>query len=260
MQPADDPARTRTVEVALTAADWELRARVTVPAGPARQRDLLPLARSLADAVVGKAVRAAEEAGSPVSCRAGCGACCRQLVAISEVEARRLRAVVEDLPEPRRSEVRARFADARRRLDEAGLLDRLRSAGRWTPEEYTALTAAYFAQGVACPFLEDESCSIYAERPVTCREYLVTSPAENCARPTADTVNRLRIPLRVFNALARWEVPPSDHFLERWVPLVLAPEWAEADPDDPPPRPGPELLRELLAGLRDQRAAPDEAP
>jgi Fe-S-cluster containining protein len=261
MQPPEESSRTHAVEVALTGADWELRARVAVPAGPARQRELLPLARSLADAIVGQAVHAAEEAGTPVSCRAGCGACCRQLVAISEVEARRLREVVESLPEPRRSQVRARFADARRRLDEAGLLSRLLTAGQWTPEEYTSLTAAYFALGVACPFLEDESCSIYAERPVTCREYLVTSPAEHCARPTADTVHRLRIPLRVFNALARWEVPPSAHFLERWVPLVLALEWAQAHPDEPPPRPGPDLLRELLAGLSDPGTppAPDEA-
>jgi Fe-S-cluster containining protein len=34
-----------------------------------------------------------------------------------------------------------------------------------------------------CPFLEDESCSIHPDRPLVCREYLVTSPAELCAGP-----------------------------------------------------------------------------
>ena len=38
--------------------------------------------------------------------------------------------------------------------------------------------------------------------------------------------------------------------LECWVPPILAPEWAQAHPDDPSPKPGPELLRELLANLR----------
>ena len=51
------------------------------------------------------------------------------------------------------------------------------------------------------------------------------------------------------SAVARWQVPPGEHIVERWVPLILAPEWAEAHPDEPPPQPGPELLRELLGHL-----------
>ena len=39
--------------------------------------------------------------GVRVSCRAGCGACCRQLVPIAEAEARRIRDLVEAMPEPR---------------------------------------------------------------------------------------------------------------------------------------------------------------
>jgi len=33
------------------------------------------------------------------------------------------------------------------------------------------------------------------------------------------------------------------------VPLALAPEWADAHPESTPPRPGPELLKELLGHL-----------
>jgi Fe-S-cluster containining protein len=203
----------------------------------------------MSDAIVGETVQGLTQAGEPVSCTAGCGACCRQLVAISEVEARRLRHVVDALPEPRRSTVRARFAEAERRLAEAGLLQDLQQAEQLSDTEYRALTIAYFAQHLACPFLDEESCSIYAERPLTCREYLVTSPAAYCAQPTTEAVHRVQIPLPVFNAVARWQVAPSAHVLERWVPLILAPTWAVAHPDDPPPRPGVELLRELLDHL-----------
>jgi hypothetical protein len=98
--------------------------------------------------------------------------------------------------------------------------------------------------------IEGESCSIYQERPITCREYLGTWPSKYCARLDLEGVRRVRLPLRVFNAVARCQVPPIEHFLECWVPLILAPEWAEAHPDDPPPKPGPEILRELLANLR----------
>jgi hypothetical protein len=148
-----------------------------------------------------------------------------------------------------RAAVRARFAEARRRLGEAGLLRDLQDTGKVTDTGYGALNAAYFAQGIACPFLEEESCSIYEERPITCREYLVTSPAENCSRPTPENIRRAKMLIPVFNAVARWQVPSLEHFLERWVPLILAPEWAEDHPDDSPPRPGLDLLRGLPGHL-----------
>lgn len=248
-EPAGPPMLV-SAEFTIEGEDFRLTSRVTVPAGPTRVSDLLPVARALSDAVVRETSQAVEGAGEKVSCKKGCGACCRNLVAISEVEARRIRAVVEQLPEPRRDTIRARFSEARERLERAGLLDELQAVHRVTSEDYSTLVGTYFQERIACPFLEDESCSIYDERPITCREYLVTSPPEHCARLGSEGVRRVRLPLRVFNAVARWQVPPPEHFLERWVPLILAPEWAAAHPDDPPPKPGPELLRELLDHLR----------
>lgn len=244
------PPKWTTAEFTIEGEHFRLKTRVAVPAGPARVSDLLPVARALSDAVVRETCQAVERTGDRISCTKGCGACCRNLVAISEVEARQIRAVVDRLPEPRREAVRARFSEARGRLERAGLLNKLQATDRVTDEDYGALVGAYFQEGIACPFLEEESCSIYDERPITCREFLVTSPPENCARLGSEGVQRVLLPLRVFNAVARWQVPPAEHFLERWVPLILAPEWAAAHPDDPPPRPGPELLRELLDHLR----------
>jgi NADH:ubiquinone oxidoreductase subunit D len=55
----------------------------------------------------------ARASGATVSCKKGCGACCRQLVPVSEIEARQLKELVEQMPEPRRSEIWARFERAR---------------------------------------------------------------------------------------------------------------------------------------------------
>jgi Fe-S-cluster containining protein len=244
-----EPPQTTTANVTIEGERFRMQCRVTVPSGPSRLSDLLPLARALSDAVVREACGAVEEMGEKISCRKGCGACCRQLIAISEVEARRIRDLVEGLPEPRRTEVRTRFAEACRRLEGAGLLEKLRATEGCSDEEYAALVDTYFRQYIPCPFLEEESCSIYDERPITCREHLVASPPEYCAKPDPEGVRKVRLPLRVFNAVTRWEVPPTEHFLGRWLPLILAPEWAEAHPEDPPPKPGPELLRGLLAQL-----------
>src|SRR5262249_44693347 len=138
-----------------------------------------------------------------ISCKAGCGACCRQLVPISEVEARNIGELVNSLPEPRRSQICARFAEARHRLEKAGLLEKLLHPENWPKDERQATGTWYFEQGIACPFLEKESCSIYADRPIACREYLVTSPAEHCAHPSAETVRCVKMPLKFGTALAR---------------------------------------------------------
>ncbi|MBV9123365.1 MAG: methyltransferase regulatory domain-containing protein, partial [Planctomycetes bacterium] len=248
-----------TAEVRLPIANWELNTQVTVPAGPMRRRHLLPLLQDLADQVVGKVVHESEKQGTNISCKKGCAACCRQLVPLSEEEARHVHDLVQALPEPRRSEILQRFAAARRRLEKAGLLDKLLHPDQWNAEDNQSFGPSYFYQGIACPFLEDESCSIYPDRPLICREFLVSSPAENCSRPDPATIRRLPIPLRFWTALAQLDpVAPGARFL-RWVPLILAPEWAASHPEEPPPRPGPELLQEVFNNLVPAKDSPGPA-
>lgn len=250
-----EQADTVTSRIKLSGENWEIQTSLTVPTGPIRLRAMLPLVQSFADAVVGATAEAVEGEGKRISCRKGCGACCRQLVPISEVEARHLAALVEALPEPRRSQVRARFDEARRRLAEAGLLETLRFRQEWAEGECHPVGEAYFRQGIPCPFLEEESCSIHPDRPIVCREYLVTSPAEQCARPRADSVNRVRLPMKLWPALALFDTEPEARFI-RWVPLVLALEWVAEQPEEPAPRPGPELLRRFFDYLTKQDCAP----
>jgi hypothetical protein len=108
----------------------------------------------------------------------------------------------------------------------------------------------YFRLGISCPFLEKESCSIYSDRPIICREFLVTSPAENCSCPTPETICRVRLPLRLMTAVARFmpELDPPRFVLP--VPLILALDWADDNPDVSPPRTGIEWLGEIVNRLR----------
>jgi Fe-S-cluster containining protein len=253
-RPADTDA-TVTAQVSLSSPDWQMRVEVTVPTGPTRLRQMLPLVQSLADQVVACGEQGARDEGQRISCKAGCGACCRQLVPIAEVEARHVRDLIEAMPEPRRTTIRARFAEAYRRLQASGILEKLVQRESWEEGEGRTIGLEYFAQGIACPFLQDESCSIYADRPVSCREYLVTSPAENCRQPSAETVHMVRMPMKVWTALARFDAPPPGARFLRWVPLILAPAWAESAPEEPAARPGPELLRQLFDLLTSARKA-----
>ncbi len=158
-----------------------MTAEVVVPKGAVRVRELLPVLRGFSEAIVGVAVEKAEKGGRKVSCKAGCGACCRQLVPISEAEAHLLAELVAGMAEPRRGEVLGRFAAAREKLKEAGLLEDVAHLPPAGSQEKKELGLAYFREGIACPFLEEESCSIYADRPLICREYLVTNHAKFCA-------------------------------------------------------------------------------
>src|SRR5262245_21289997 len=99
---------TVTASVELAVGSWRLQAKLSVPAEPTSLRTVLPVIQTLADGMVHLAVKSVEEQGKTISCTKGCGACCRQLVPITEVEARNLADLIERLPEPRRSEVRAR--------------------------------------------------------------------------------------------------------------------------------------------------------
>ncbi len=240
-----DEARA-SVSMSLRLGGEVLDAVLDVPAGPARIDDLVPALQALDDALVHQATRQAERAGRRVSCRAGCGACCRQLVPVSEVEARRLAQLVRGLPAAERAEVEARFARALDALASNGLLDRLRQPEALTDrEERRRVGLEYFARGVACPFLVNESCSIHPDRPLACREYLVTSPAERCARPAPGIIDQVPMPTQLSQALMRFggaaePAPP------RWLPLVLALEAPPQVPDAPAARSGPELLRRIL--------------
>ncbi|HZZ88203.1 MAG TPA: YkgJ family cysteine cluster protein [Caulobacteraceae bacterium] len=195
------------LRVEISTAGWATAITVTPPAGPAPLDAWLPLLQALASQVSQAADRAAAEAGTPVACAKGCGSCCRQLVAISPVEARALAKLVDAMPQPQQAEVRARFAAALARLAESGVTERDHAAAdtRYplaeTPQQ--RLAAEWFALQIACPFLEEEACGIYQDRPLVCREHLVTSPAANCARLFRDPVDRIELPVRLGPALAR---------------------------------------------------------
>jgi hypothetical protein len=131
--------------------------------------------------------------------------------------------------------IRARFDQSVGRLEEAGLLDRGEPRGDRAPvikdcgsreASLQELSRRYFRLQMPCPFLEDESCSIYADRPMVCREYHVTSPAERCAKLFEQPVDRVEVPVRLGDVITRTaqrvnEIPAYS------VPLVLALEWSE---------------------------------
>ena len=220
-----------TATLRLTVGTLRIAHPITVPNASVPAAEIVPVLQGLVNAVV-----EAAEAGKAVSCRKGCGACCRQLVPISRTEGEALLALVEAMPKERRKAVRARFAAAEAAITQAGLAERGERSDR-------ELSVAYFALGVPCPFLEDESCSIHPERPLVCREYLVTSPAELCAGATQEGVTPVAVPK--VSMAARGLQEESDD----WFPLALLMAWSRRRPRPARRRPGPEWVQRFLKEL-----------
>jgi Fe-S-cluster containining protein len=224
-----------TATLRLSVGDLRIVHPITVPTGAVPAADVVPALQGLVNAVV-----AAAEAGKAISCRKGCGACCRQLVPISRTEGERLLSTVAALPAERRAVLESRFAAAEAALAAADLKERKGRADR-------ELSTAYFALGIPCPFLEEESCSIHPDRPLVCREYLVTSPAELCAGPKQEGV--MPVPVPKVSLAARGLQDER----EGWFPLALLMDWAKRRPKQGAQRTGPDWIQRFLKGMSVKR-------
>jgi Fe-S-cluster containining protein len=166
---------------------------------------MLPLVRQVyAEVDDHNARMLAENDGPPISCKAGCSACCSIIIYGEMHEAELLiaeapEAVRRAEPQLRRNVERWHAAIAPGDAEAAthgdpGAVDRV--AGVWRDLD------------MPCPFLSSEGlCSVYEARPMSCRTYFVTSPAEACAvRHGAvdqlDTGTHFQAHARLFNRIA----------------------------------------------------------
>ncbi len=228
----------------LTVCDRTIEAETPIPNQPLRVVDLLPVLLAFDSALVGMAADKTESDGQKISCREGCGACCRQIVPVAEAEAVYIAELVADLPAPRQAYIRQRFQEALAALGEE-FVERLHDTSKCHElAERRRLGEEYFNRGIPCPFLDQERCSIYQHRPMRCREYLVTSPAENCSNPSPETVRPVDVPVQLSRILFCFADGLGDQST-RWLPLVLALEFSGEQKRFP----GPELFRRFVSQI-----------
>lgn len=245
-----NPTAPSTVKAtfSLPIGDASLNASVHLPAGRTTLTELLPIIQNLENAIVERVSDDAAGLGRPISCRAGCGACCRQMVPVSLFEAEALSDWLATLPEDRLAALRERFHRALSALRDAGVINAILDE-KWLLDEEsgTQLAVDYFHAGVPCPFLENESCSIHPIRPLSCREYLVTSSPELCKDPSIHEISGVRLPLRLSRAVYLLAQQLTKD-RRGWIPLVFLMAWANggARPGEFVAGSGPEVFRKFL--------------
>lgn len=253
---APEPAAIRATSFVLDfGAGDSIRVGLPLPGGAVTVRELLPSIFALADAVHEHSARTLAAAGKTIGCGPGCDRCCHQLVPVSEHEAVHLADVVRAMPAARRSRIVRRFTGAVLALDEAGLVSPLAglfAAGATDRAALGRLARQYWKLGIPCPFLHDGFCLIHEDRPLACRQYLVTSAPDRCSALYAEDQDHEVVmhPVDTGGALAAF----SGEGLERSrvVPLVfslLAERSVRARPL--PVLPGPQMMGRFLCLLTD---------
>lgn len=247
---ARDAAATATYNLRIPTASGHSTMQVQVPRGPMRLADLVPLAQRITMLHVDQAIEAERRDGREVSCKRGCAACCRQLVPVSAPEAFRLADHVLALDDRSRDVLLARIDAAESAVEAAGLMAELEAiAAGAAVADVKALAARYFEAWIDCPFLHEELCTAHAERPLVCRDYVVTSPAELCRSPDRTKIRTvpmppvLSVPLSRATAALTGDAPVM-------IPLAVAMRWVDAHADRGFQEwPGPEVMGALLREL-----------
>lgn len=225
------PPTTEHFEIALNTSAGQITTAVEVPTGFVPVTAIVPLIRRLGEEAHALEVARSVDAGKPPSCHKGCAACCRMLVPLSAPEAFALEEWLRSCSTDQQARIAARFAETKSRLLSQGLWQRLLGLCN-VPEQpnddaLETVNREYYALRLPCPFLEEETCTIYEARPAACRELLVSSPPERCDDLINNAVAPISAPVLVSTVLGLlWQElrkAPT-----RLIPLPVALDWANA--------------------------------
>ena len=156
---------------------------ITPPEGQVSFVDILPEIYELHTDVISATLNSKRGKNIIVKCSKGCDTCCRQLITISIHEALLLTYLVNQLNFAEKSRIKESFDRIISQLEQKKILKDLIDYHINSFEDKKAivdLQKKYWDLQLSCPFLVDNSCSIYPYRPFICREYLVSSAPEKC--------------------------------------------------------------------------------
>jgi Fe-S-cluster containining protein len=216
-------SRVALMAVNLTDPEGTVRGKVQVDTGPMRLAELVPTAFELTNVLTGRANKREEKAGRTISCAKGCAACCRQMVPVSPPEAFFLMDLIESLQPEQQAEVIQRFGLVVSELERHNLVDELLDP-QVTDDSRLEIARKYWGLQMPCPFLVNEACSIHPSRPVACREFNVTTPAEWCSEPYDHEVAKVPMPFPLSLPLARLTAQLTES-KPTLIPLTLVPRW-----------------------------------
>jgi len=211
--------------------DKVLRFDIGVTNKQARLSDIVPLARTISSRVAVAVLDTLNESGQIVPCCKGCSACCEYLIPLSIPEVFRLHEELLTMPVDRGGRYLAACLEKAETIlgkgsGEFGAKEQVKY-GQFQKEQ---LSQWYSGLKIACPFLSDGICSLYSQRPMACREHIITGSAFFCSNNVADEPAVFRMPVSVLDCLGQLAADLEQSEIEA-VMLPLALPWVRDNLD-----------------------------
>jgi Fe-S-cluster containining protein len=166
-------------------------------------KDLVGPARQLCDIVTQLAIEHQRLYGKPVTCSAGCMACCKYMVTVSPAEVIAINDTINNLPRQSRLALLRSMTMAGRKILSAfpSIVKSCDLGHTQSSSRLVELSRWYAAISVTCPWIENKMCSLYSDRPLVCREFLVTSASANCNPNSSKKKTIIDLPIKMAEVL-----------------------------------------------------------
>ncbi len=214
----------------LNVLNTKVNFRIGIKENQASLADIVPLARTICTKICNIVLQNVNSNGGKIPCRKNCSAhCCRYLVPLSVPEALRLKKEISEAPPEKRELIwKGCLAASRHILINKPPRKLTHQSAKVSSNEQSDLNIIsnwYRGLNLDCPFLHKNTCTIYEQRPLACREHYVTGSARGCEEEHAAT-KLLEMPLYVSNALGQLASELEGTDVEAVIlPLVLS--WCE---------------------------------
>lgn len=168
--------------------------------------DIVPMASAISDRITQAVIDKFQSDGTQISCEKGCSACCSYLVPLSIPEVFWLEEIILAKGKSKSRQLMRSCLLAARSILKQKPPEIFSSEAVNRPEQRTVDISAvanwYSNLKVNCPFLLNGTCMIYEQRPLVCREHLVTVLPRLCKEKNG-LARALDMPVRVSTALSR---------------------------------------------------------
>ncbi len=220
----------KVVDLELDIFEEKISIQIGIGKGRARLADIVPLARTICSKINDVVIKNIQNNGEQIPCYKGCSACCKRcLVPLSVPEAFRLKDEIDQAQAHKRHSIRRNCLIASRHLVTHKTTKKFVHQSAESPSNNPAhlnlISDWYSSLKLTCPFLSQDICTIYEQRPLACREHFIIGSTEGCKNgdSLAEVVD---MPIRMSNALVQLSSELEGTTMEAVIlPLILL--WCE---------------------------------
>lgn len=208
----------------------KINIRIGIGKGRAKLADIVPLARTICSKINDVVIKNVQNNGEQIPCYKGCSACCKRcLVPLSVPEAFRLIDEIYQAPAGKRHLIWRNCIIAARHLlkqkSTKKFINQLSESAPNKPASLNHISDWYSSLKLSCPFLLQDICTIYEQRPLVCREHFIIGSAKGC-KDEGFFAEVLDMPIRMSNTLGQL-ASELEGTNEEAVILPLALLWCE---------------------------------